>query len=116
MSTKNSVMAFLSGAAVGAAIALLFAPEKGEVTRRRIRRAVEDGRDTVVDTFEEGRDAVVDAYRRNRARLAEALEDGRERLAEVLEDGRERLADAMEEGREFVNKEICAAEKKVKAK
>ncbi len=108
MSTKNSVMAFLGGAAVGAVVALLFAPEKGEVTRRRIRRAVEDGRDRVVDTFEEGRDALVDAYHR-----------GRERLADAIEEGRERLADAIAEGREFVGEEmstVCDAAKKVERK
>ena len=105
MSTKNSVMAFLGGAAVGAVIALLFAPEKGEVTRRRIRRAVEDGRDRVEDLLEEGREAVANAYHH-----------GRERFAEVLEEGRERLADAIVEGRELVDKGACVAEKKVRGR
>ncbi len=106
MSSRDNFLAFLSGAAVGAVVALLFAPEKGEVTRRRIRRAVEDGRDRVVDTFEEGRDAVVDAYHRGRERLTEALEEGRERLTGVIEEGRGRLADALDEGREFVDREV----------
>lgn len=34
---KNSFLAFTIGAAVGGAVALLLAPDKGEVTRQRIR-------------------------------------------------------------------------------
>lgn len=38
MSTnKNSALAFVMGAALGGAVALLLAPDKGEVTRQRIR-------------------------------------------------------------------------------
>ncbi len=41
MKTSN-VMAFIGGAIAGAAVALLLAPDKGEVTRRRIKEFVED--------------------------------------------------------------------------
>lgn len=92
MSAKNGVLAFLGGAAIGAVVALLFAPEKGEVTRRKIGRAVSDGKDRVVDAVESGRDYVVDAYHK----------------------GRERLADAIHEGREMVEDEVIAACDKAK--
>ena len=36
----KTFFAFLGGAVVGAAVALLLAPEKGEVTRGKIREAV----------------------------------------------------------------------------
>lgn len=38
MKNFSVFMAVLGGAAVGAALGLLFAPEKGETTRRQIRR------------------------------------------------------------------------------
>jgi gas vesicle protein len=51
---------FVAGAAVGATLALLFAPASGDVTRRRIRRAAEDGKDRISeagrDLMERGRD------------------------------------------------------------
>ena len=107
--TRNTVMAFLGGAAVGAAVALLFAPEKGEVTRRKIGKAARDGRDFVVDKYNEGREAVTDAFQRNRERVMDAYHEGRERLAEAISEGRELMEDELET--------ICdAAEKKVKGK
>lgn len=38
----KELMYFVCGAAVGAAVALLMAPEKGEVIRAKIRKAVDD--------------------------------------------------------------------------
>ena len=38
----KSLFMFLIGAAAGAAVALAYAPEKGEVTRRKVRRILEE--------------------------------------------------------------------------
>ncbi len=112
MSAKNTFLAFLGGAIAGATVALLFAPEKGEVTRRKIGKAVGEGRDFVVDKYNEGRDAVEQAYRK-----------GKERVMDVYNEGRERLADAISEGRELMDEEletICdaahSAQKAIKGK
>jgi len=59
MKTKD-VLFFLGGTIVGATVALLFAPESGEKTRRRIKRFVEDEKDKLVDTYENVRDRIED--------------------------------------------------------
>jgi gas vesicle protein len=52
-------MWLLIGAAVGAGIALLYAPKTGKETRKLIRRKAEDARETISDTTEQIRDKVV---------------------------------------------------------
>jgi len=46
--SRNSILAFLSGAAIGAAVGLLYAPEKGEETRKKLNEGAVDTKDNVV--------------------------------------------------------------------
>jgi gas vesicle protein len=50
---SSNVVWFLTGAAMGAAIALLYAPQSGEETRRLIGRRALDGRGALADVGEE---------------------------------------------------------------
>jgi gas vesicle protein len=64
--------AFVIGVAAGAGVALLYAPQSGEKTRRQVRRKLEDATDYVKDAadnlsehagkvYKAGREAVGDA-------------------------------------------------------
>lgn len=50
MSAGKFCMAFLIGAAAGAAVALIYAPQSGAKTRRQLRRGIEDAGDYIKDT------------------------------------------------------------------
>lgn len=50
---NSPVVWFLAGAAIGATVALLFAPHAGADTRLRIKRRASEGKDTLGET---GRD------------------------------------------------------------
>jgi len=81
MQDNNSkALWFVAGAAVGATIALLFAPASGEETRRAIGRSAGRGRDSLADM---GRDAI--------EKGKEYMEKGRhlaDEAAELFERGK----------------------------
>lgn len=52
MCAKNYWLAFGIGVAAGAAVALLYAPQTGVKTRRRLRKGVEDAGDYLFDAGE----------------------------------------------------------------
>lgn len=84
---STNALWFLSGAAMGAVIALLFAPETGERTRRTLGRQARRGTQAIADSgrefYEKGRDL---------------YEKGRE----IAEDA----ADMFERGRRLAEKSI----------
>lgn len=76
----SKAMWFIAGTAVGATLALLFAPASGEVTRRKIRKTADKGKDRLTESgrelmdkgrglYEKGKDLADDA--------AELFEKGR---------------------------------------
>ena len=52
MNMKNLLFAFGIGLSVGAGVALLFAPQSGNATRKKLKRGAEDAGDYLEDTAE----------------------------------------------------------------
>ena len=52
----------IAGAAAGLTLGLLFAPEKGEETRRKVKVAAAEGWDEFVDATDEGLDRAKEAF------------------------------------------------------
>jgi len=53
MNSGKVVLGVLAGVAVGAVLGILFAPDKGTETRKKISRKSEDAVDEITDRFEE---------------------------------------------------------------
>lgn len=65
---------FTIGVAAGAAVALLYAPQTGEKTRRQVRRKFEDAGDYVKDTADNISDRAGKAYKAGRNAVEDALD------------------------------------------
>lgn len=72
--SDNKLVWFFAGAAIGASVALLYAPEKGHVTRRRLYRKTLEGRDALIDTSREAYEKSRDLYEKGRKLADEAAE------------------------------------------
>lgn len=73
------VLAFLLGAAAGAAVALLFAPASGKDTREYLSDKAREGRDKAAEAARQARETV----NRQRENLSSAVERGRQAYREV---------------------------------
>ena len=95
MSRNTDVlMAFLLGAAVGGVTALLLAPEKGEVTRRRLRegsgRVVRRGKEAMTAVEEAAREkahSVGEAARHQASAVRSAVSEAKDAYHRELEKG-----------------------------
>ncbi len=76
MAEDNSSKAvwFLTGAAIGAAVALLYAPASGEVTRKKIVRRAEESADVVSGKGQEMVERGRDLYEKGRKMADEAAD------------------------------------------
>ena len=83
-------LAFLLGGALGASLALLFAPEGGQQTRARLRGLGTDLRDRSVNLADDLRDRVEDV-----------LEEGKE----IFDEKKSILSAAYQAGKEAMEKE-----------
>lgn len=80
-------LAFIVGGALGASLALLFAPEGGRQTRTRLRGLATDAKDRSTDLVEDVKDRVEDAigvgkeiFEEKKAILTAAYQAGKEAM------------------------------------
>jgi gas vesicle protein len=77
----SGIAVFLLGAAVGAGLALLFAPQSGEETRADLRRGARRVKRKARDLADSGREMVEDLQRQGRSAARDARAALEERLA-----------------------------------
>jgi gas vesicle protein len=86
-------MAFVIGAAAGAAVALLYAPSTGEEMRRRLADKAREGRERAEALRREGREFV----ERQRDTVTSAVDEAVERGRDAFERGRDAFDRARKE-------------------
>jgi gas vesicle protein len=88
---RNLIVGFLAGGIIGAAIALLYAPMKGERLRAKIRRKSEDLMEEAQDVLEDVTERASDTLNHVKREGERALGDVRKRAAAVTERATEIL-------------------------
>jgi gas vesicle protein len=106
MADKNNsavvgAMMLVAGGVIGAGLALLYAPQSGERTRKQISRYTRKVRNETEEMMRDAAHAVTD--------MAEELGDKTSELAkrggEVAEDWRQHLLDSIEQGQKSLEKQ-----------
>ena len=86
MSTGKIVIGLLAGIAAGAALGILFAPDKGTNTRKKISRKSEDMMDDLKEKFEDMMEDVTEKLDSVKACAEDIIEKGRTRVQEVKKE------------------------------
>jgi gas vesicle protein len=100
--STDTALAFLLGAVAGGIIALLLAPEKGEVTRRKLREGA-------VDIYGKGKGLAGEASQRTKEKALEAGEWVKEKASDAATSARsqvEAVKSAVAEGKEAYRREL----------
>ena len=86
MSTGKVLLGVLAGVAAGAALGILFAPDKGTETRKKIAKKGEDYADGLKDKFNEFIETVSENFNSVKDQAESLADAGKSRLQEANRD------------------------------
>jgi gas vesicle protein len=109
------LVGFLAGGLVGAAVALLFAPQSGEETRTLIRDKSIELKDKAVDTADEARVRTEKTLEEARARAETAYAEARARADELTKLTKERAAELQKRGQVVLEEQKTKLEGAIEA-
>jgi gas vesicle protein len=76
MSTSKTLLGFIAGAAIGTALGILFAPDKGTETRRKISEQSNDLADNIKGKFTDLVDGVKEKFTSLKSEAEDVAEKG----------------------------------------
>lgn len=91
MNSGKVVLGMLAGLATGAVLGILFAPEKGSVTRRKIAKKGSDSVDEVKDKLDELLSTLTDKFEEVKEDTMELIEKGKMKMEDVKKGARSEM-------------------------
>jgi gas vesicle protein len=101
----------LIGGLVGAAMALLMAPQSGAETRQQIGRASHDLRDRAQDMLEDARERAEATIADARRRAERIIEEARERAEHIVKEARSMAEQAMRDAKAAAERAVPSSGK-----
>jgi gas vesicle protein len=95
---------FVIGGLVGAAVALILAPQSGEETRAQLRERGIELKDRAGEMAVEARKRAEELSEEARKEAEELSTETRKRVEEIIADARVRIEEAIEEGKKAATK------------
>jgi gas vesicle protein len=83
-SGSKVLLGVLAGAATGAILGVLFAPDKGDETRRRISEGSRDVTDNLKNKFGEFVDGLAEKYESVKGSASDLLDQGKQKASSVV--------------------------------
>lgn len=88
MSNSKVFLTILMAAATGAAIGLLFAPNEGDKTRKKIKKSANDWATEALDALEKGKNKVQDTAERVMNKATNLKDDALDAADDKFEDAK----------------------------
>jgi gas vesicle protein len=99
MKTDKVVLGILGGVAAGALLGILFAPEKGDKTRRRIMDKSNDYADELKDKLDTLLGTMTNKYEKIWKEGESLISQGKSKFEDVKSEGKSKFDDAKAEGK-----------------
>ena len=106
----NSISTFILGALIGAAVGILYAPAKGETTRKKVKKwakeAYADSKDELAERTEQLREKLAGKTESAKEKALEMKEKVSEKAAELKEQAQEKIDELREKTAEQLEKVV----------
>ncbi len=89
MSTGKIFLGVLAGVAAGSLLGILFAPEKGSTTRKKICKKGEDDIDTLKEKFNDFMDNIAEKFDKVKGDVKDFGEEAKEKFSKEVKEEQE---------------------------
>ncbi len=103
MATKNAMLGILAGAAAGAVLGVLFAPDKGTSTRKKITQKSTDYVGNLGDKVNGFVQNMTTKFEALKAEAAQMVENGEDEASDLLAKGKSAVMNMTENGKDKAN-------------